>query len=104
MVTNKPTSGDRTQMMTQELKNFVARPLVGRLIWIAFAFLFFFSGLYTTEWLLQPEQFAGEWIQWVLVVLFPLLLVGFFVVNRRFGCASGACRVPSTGSCRSDNR
>jgi hypothetical protein len=65
--------------------------LTGRLIWVAFAVVFFYSGLFTTEWLLEPEQFAGGW-RWILVGLFPVLVPAFFVVNRRYGCASGACR------------
>ena len=79
----------------QRYNNEFTRWLWGRLIWVAFAFVFFYSGLYTTEWLLEPEQFAGGW-HWLLVALFPVLLPAFFVVNRRYGCASGACRA---GTC-----
>ena len=93
------TSPGPYAMLTLGLKGFI-----GRLIWVAFAFLFFFSGLFTTEWLLEPEQFAGEWIQWALIALFPFLFFGFFIVNRRFGCASGACRAVSAKTCESDDR
>ncbi len=71
--------------------NPVLHALSGRLIWVAFAVVFFYSGLFASEWLLEPEQFAGGW-RWILVGLFPLLVPAFFVVNRRYGCASGACR------------
>ena len=67
--------------------------LVAVVLLMLFAVLFFYSGLYTTEWLIQPDQFAGGW-RWVLVGMFPLLLPMFFLVNRRYGCASGACRIP----------
>ena len=75
------------------LKTIMALPGAGRIVWLLFAVLFFYSGLYTTEWLMQPEQFAGGW-RWLLVGLFPVLLPMFFLVNRRYGCASGACRIP----------
>jgi hypothetical protein len=78
------------------LKLFLAHRVTGHLVWLLFAVVFFYSGLYATEWLLAPDSFAGGW-RWVLVAGFPLLLPMFFVVNRRFGCASGACRVPPAG-------
>jgi len=63
----------------------------GPLIWLGFAIVFYQSGLAFTTWLLEPEHFAGS-IDWFWVVLFPVLVPAFFVVNRRYGCASGACR------------
>ena len=75
---------------------FVARAVLGKVIWIAFAVLFFYSGLFFTEWLLETEKFAGGW-RWILVAAFPFLVPGFFVVNRRYGCASGGC---GAGSCK----
>lgn len=78
------------------LQNLLLRPIFGRVVWVAFAIVFFYSGLYFTEWLLEPGKFAGGW-RWLGVAAFPFLLPAFFVVNRRYGCASGACRVPSAG-------
>ena len=72
------------------MNNPFVRALAGRAVWVLFAFVFFYSGLYTTEWLVQPGQFAGGW-RWILVGLFPALIPTFFMVNRRFGCGSGAC-------------
>ena len=72
------------------MNNAIVKAIAGRLIWILFAFVFFYSGLFTTEWLLEPDTFAGGW-RWILVGLFPVLVPAFFKVNRRFGCASGAC-------------
>lgn len=69
----------------------------GLIIWLGFAFVFYRSGLAVTTWLLEPEHFAGG-IDWVWVALFPVLVPGFFVVNRRYGCASGACRAASCES------
>lgn len=79
----------------------VARPFVGRVIWVLFAIVFFYSGLYFTEFVMAPRSFAGGWL-WLWVAAFPFLLPAFFIVNRRFGCASGACRegacaVPTPG-------
>ena len=73
------------------MNNSIVQAIVGRLIWVMFAFVFFYSGLFTTEWLFEPEKFAGGW-RWILVGLFPVLVPAFFVVNRRYGCASGSCR------------
>lgn len=73
-----------------QTNNTLVHAVAGRMIWLAFAFVFFYSGLFTTEWLLEPEQFEGGW-RWILVALFPVLVPAFFVVNKRYGCASGAC-------------
>lgn len=81
-----------------QLVNLVGRPIFGRVVWLAFAVLFFYSGLYFTEWLFASETFAGGFLRGTLVALFPLLVPLFFIVNRRFGCASGSCGVAS-GSC-----
>ncbi len=62
------------------------------LVWIGFAIVFYKSGETFTVWLLEPGQIADR-VQWMWIALFPLLLPLFFVVNRRFGCASGACAV-----------
>lgn len=62
------------------------------LVWVGFAIVFYKSGETFTVWLLEPGQLAGG-LQWIWIALFPLLLPLFFVVNRRFGCASGACAV-----------
>ncbi len=73
--------------------------LVQRLIWVLFLIAFFQSGLVTTTWLLEPENFEGG-LDWLWLGLFPLLLPLFFVMNRRFGCAAGACSV-NTRDCGS---
>jgi hypothetical protein len=72
------------------MSNGILAALAGKILWVAFAFVFFYAGLFTTEWLLEPDAFSGGW-RWLLVGLFPVLVPAFFVVNRRFGCASGAC-------------
>jgi len=82
------------------MNNTIVIAIAGRVIWVLFAFVFFYSGLFTTEWLLEPEQFSGGW-RWILVGLFPVLVPAFFVVNRRFGCASGMC---SGSTCSAGNR
>ena len=61
-------------------------------VYFGFAFVFFNSGLQLTTLIVEPEAFTGG-PAWIWVALFPFLLVGFFVVNRRFGCASGQCSV-----------
>ena len=73
-------------------RKFTISPLMGRVLWVLFAIVFFQSGLTFTTWLLEPESFEGGF-QWLWVVAFPFLVPAFFAVNRRLGCASGACRV-----------
>jgi hypothetical protein len=68
----------------------VASTPVRWLVWLGFAIVFYKSGETFTVWLLTPGQIAGG-LQWIWIALFPLLLPLFFVVNRRFGCASGSC-------------
>jgi hypothetical protein len=70
-------------------------PMFRRVLWVLFAILFYNSGQAFTIWLLEPENFPGG-IDWFWLSLFPVLLPGFFVVNRYLGCASGAC---SSGQC-----
>ncbi len=76
-------------------------PALQRLLWVAHAALFFQSGLQFTTWLLAPADFAGG-SAWAWVAAFPLLLIGFFPVQRRLGCASGHCTAPR-GSRRDDD-
>ena len=66
-----------------------------RTLWVLFAIAFYQSGLAFTTWLLSPEAFAGGW-DWFWLALFPVLLPGFFLVNRHLGCASGQC---TSGEC-----
>ncbi len=75
----------------EKLNELKLPPLAGGIVWLSFAVLFFYSGLYLTQWLLEPTRFEGGW-RWILLGMFPVLLRGFFWVNRRFGCASGGCR------------
>ena len=72
-------------------RDLIARPFFGRVIWVLFAIVFFYSGMYFTEFVMAPREFTGGWL-WLWVTAFPFLLPAFFVVNRRYGCATGACR------------
>ena len=65
--------------------------ILGKIVWVAFSILFFYSGLFFTEWLLDAEAFAGGW-RWIMIVAFPFLVPAMFMVNRRFGCAAGTCK------------
>lgn len=66
-----------------------------RILWVIFAILFYQSGLAFTIFVMTPEKFTGGG-QWVWVVLFPVLLPAFFIVNKYLGCATGQCH---TGTC-----
>ncbi len=77
------------------MKKVFDHPLTKRLLWVVFAISFYYSGLNFTVWLLEPENFAGG-MKWVWVGLFPALLIAFFPVNRRLGCANGRC---ASGAC-----
>lgn len=79
----------------QKYSHLLYRPFFGRILWLVFSVLFFYSGLYFTEWLLEPDTFAGGPLRWALVALFPFLVPLFFFVNGRFGCASGSCGTPA---------
>lgn len=67
-------------------------------IWVVFAIVFYQSGLTATVWLLEPEHFSGG-MDWLWLVLFPVLFPLFFVVNRYCGCATGACAVGRDDTC-----
>ena len=75
----------------------VASTPVRWLVWLGFAIVFYKSGETFTVWLLEPGQVTGD-LQWIWTALFPLLLPLFFVVNRRFGCASGSCAIKNARS------
>jgi hypothetical protein len=79
------------------LQGVLSHGLARQLIWVAFAIVFYQSGLTATTWLLEPENFRGG-IDWLWLGLFPALLPLFFVVNRLCGCASGACAAPGKGA------
>lgn len=68
----------------------VRRPLINRSLWLLFAIAFFQSGMAFTTLLLEPESFRGG-LDWLWVILFPILLPAFFIVNRRLGCGAGRC-------------
>lgn len=70
------------------LQKLQSHPIVKRLLWLLFAVLFYQSGLAFTVWLLEPASFSGG-LQWFWLMLFPVFLPAFFVVNRYLGCASG---------------
>jgi hypothetical protein len=69
-----------------------SHPVARWAIWLGFAALFFRSGLAATTWLIARQEFTGG-ADWIWLALFPVLLPLFFVVNGRFGCASGSCSV-----------
>jgi hypothetical protein len=73
----------------------IQHPLLRRLLWVVFAAVFYQSGMTFTVRLLQPQDLGGA-MDWLWIAAFPVLLPAFFVVNRRLGCASGACH---TGAC-----
>lgn len=77
----------RTTTLTAAI---ISNPLMRWPIWLGFAAVFFQSGTTFTAWALAPQSFAGG-AAWIWVGAFPILLAAFFVVNRRFGCASGSC-------------
>ena len=78
--------------MDQLLLQVAARPWLRWPLYFLYAVLFYNAGLATTTLLIEREAFAGGW-QWLWVIAFPLLLVGFFVLNRYLGCAAGTCVV-----------
>jgi hypothetical protein len=84
--------GPRSDIMDKLFARIAARPTLRLITWVAFAVVFFQSGLATTTWLLEPESFGGGW-EWLWLIAFPPLLVVFFYVNRHLGCASGQCSV-----------
>ena len=77
----------------------IRHPIGRRVLWALFAVVFYQSGLAFTTWILEPASFAGGW-DWFWLVSFPVLLPGFFLVNRHLGCASGNC---SNGQCSVDS-
>ena len=88
-----------------KLINWLFTPMGKRLLWALFAILFYQSGNSFTVWLLEPETFQGG-AAWLWVILFPVLLPAFFIVNRHLGCATGQCK---SGKCETapdsrDNR
>ena len=67
------------------------RWILDKIVWVAFSIVFFYSGLFFTEWLFDAEAFVGGW-RWIMIAAFPFLVPVMFIVNRRFGCAAGACK------------
>ena len=65
--------------------------VLDKILWVAFSIVFFYSGLFFTEWFLDAEAFAGGW-RWVMIAAFPFLVPAMFIVNRRYGCAAGVCK------------
>ncbi|MCK5876508.1 MAG: hypothetical protein KAG43_02645 [Candidatus Marithrix sp.] len=61
--------------------------MIKRLIWLVFAIIFYQSGLAFTILIMEPSEFTGGF-QWVWVLLFPILLPAFFIINKHLGCAS----------------
>ena len=77
-------------MNRSTLKSLLLHPLTRRIYWVLYAILFYQAGLAFTIYLLRPEEFAGG-ADWFWLAFFPLLLPGFFIVNRYLGCATGHC-------------
>ena len=71
-------------------KTSLVKWFLNKVVWILFSIVFFYSGLFFTEWLLNVETFAGGW-RWLMVAVFPFLIPTMFIVSRRYGCASGVC-------------
>lgn len=69
-------------------------PLTRRIGWVGYAILFYVCGESFNLWLLEPAQFAGG-LRWLGVGLFVPVLIGFFVLQRYWGCDAGRCRVDS---------
>ena len=65
-------------------------PFLRRVVWVLFAILFYLCGERFTIWLVEPERFSGG-IEWVGVILFPFLLILFFLSGRYLGCTTGQC-------------
>ncbi|MFQ5755871.1 MAG: hypothetical protein ACE5H7_07210 [Acidiferrobacterales bacterium] len=80
--------------MTNLLRVITANPVFKWLIWLLFAALFYKSGETFTVWVMEPERLQSG-AEWMWIILFPLLVPVFFVVNRRLGCASGSCPTAS---------
>jgi len=87
--------------LIHKLKLLQNRPILMRLAWLLFAILFYQSGLNFTQWLLEPDSFAGG-LALFWVALFPFLVPMFFVVNRYLGCASGLCHSDTSGPGQSE--
>jgi hypothetical protein len=83
-------------MNTANLQTLLNRyPLLRRLGWVIFAILFYMCGERFTIWLVEPEQFQGG-LDWLGVILFPIVLILFFMSGRYLGCATGQCE---SGEC-----
>lgn len=87
-----PLHWSTTKRRRRVAARIIANPFVGWLLWLGFAAVFFQSGASFTAWMLEPETFGGG-LAWIWVGVFPLLLLSFFVVNRRFGCTNGSCSI-----------
>ena len=68
-----------------------SNPFLAQVVWLIYALLFYQSGLTATVWLLEPEQFNGG-IDWLWLIVSPIVLPMFFIINRHLGCAGGDCR------------
>lgn len=68
-------------------------PLTRRIGRVGYAILFFVCGESFALWLLEPAQFAGG-LRWPGVALFPPVLIGFFLLQRHWGCGNDQCHFP----------
>lgn len=85
-----------------DLTGILHRPILRRVLGLLFTVLFFYSGLYFTEWLFEPNTYTGGPLKWALTVVFPLLVPLSLIVNRHFGCATGSCSVATNRGHRTD--
>jgi len=77
-------------MIKHNITAILSHPATKRIYWVLFAILFYNSGQSFTIWLLEPDSFKGG-MDWIWMLLFPILLPAFFLINRYLGCSSGPC-------------
>ena len=82
-------------MIKTILQVFVS-PMGKRFLWVLFGIIFYISGESFLLWLLEPENFTGGY-RWFFAAVFPVLFPLSFFVNKRLGCATGACMA---GQCK----
>lgn len=87
-------------MTTLLAETLLHHPLSRRIGWVLYAIVFYMAGENFVIWLLEPHNFTGG-ARWLGVAAFPVLLIGFFFIQRHLGCASGHCPVDGTSTRRS---
>jgi len=79
-------------MTTPLAETLLHHPLSRRIGWVLYAIVFYMAGENFVIWLLEPHNFSGG-INWLGVIAFPVLFVGFFFIQPHLGCAAGRCPV-----------